>query len=82
MQATSKSENQLTFDDFPPGKDTHRKIIGHLIMKNISFAQACRDMGAHVSTARQATHGLWDGDKAKIIRRQLLERAGLIEPQE
>jgi hypothetical protein len=60
-----------------PSIDLYRQVRGAFIAQGKSLKGWCRDNGTHLSNARSALTGNWDGPKGREMRQRLIKAAGI-----
>lgn len=63
--------------DIAPGMELYRAVRAAVVMRGQSFVQFCTEQAVDRSWAQQALTGGRDGKKAKALREQLVQAAGL-----
>jgi hypothetical protein len=60
-----------------PSLDLYRQVRGAFIAQGKSLKVWCQEHGTHLSNARSALTGNWNGPKGKAMRERLVKAAGL-----
>lgn len=61
-----------------PGLDLYRKVrAGFIVNKETTLKAWCRKNGVHVTGARQALIGTWNGPKGQALRGRICKAAGV-----
>lgn len=60
-----------------PSIDLYRQVRGAFIAQGKTLQGWCKENGTHLSNARSALTGNWDGPKGREMRRRLVKAAGL-----
>lgn len=60
-----------------PSIDLYRKVRGAFIAQGKSLKGWCQDNGTHLSNARSALTGNWDGPKGRAMRSRIVKAAGI-----
>ncbi|TAM72326.1 hypothetical protein EPN44_16040 [bacterium] len=63
------------------GIDLYRQVRGAFIAQGKTLKGWCQENGTHLSNARSALTGNWDGPKGKAMRARIVKAAGLRGPQ-
>lgn len=80
---TTRHARQLAADrvtstvEITPGVHLYRAVRAALLLRGMTFVQFCEGEGVERGWAQQALTGERDGKKAKALRKQLVEAAGL-----
>lgn len=67
-------------DDLEPGDALYRAVRAAAVLQGQTFACFCRNQQVEPNWARQALTGERDGSKARALRSQLVQAAGLPAP--
>lgn len=62
-----------------PGLILFRQVKAGLMLKGLSFTEACEQAGVHRENCRRALYGLWNGPKAHEARQKICAVAGFNE---
>lgn len=58
-----------------PGFDLHARVRAGFLLQGTSLTEWCRSNGTHVSNARGALLGTWNGPKGKAMRTKIIKAA-------
>ncbi|MCG7551329.1 hypothetical protein [Pseudoalteromonas sp. Of7M-16] len=61
----------------PPSKELYKVVRAAYAFQGNSLNKACEKIGVALPNARQALHGVWEGEKAQECVDLLLEDCGL-----
>lgn len=59
----------------PPGFDLHARVRAGFLLQGTSLTEWCRTNGTHISNARGALLGTWNGPKGKAMRNKIIKAA-------
>ncbi|OED43585.1 hypothetical protein ACH42_09745 [Endozoicomonas sp. (ex Bugula neritina AB1)] len=59
-----------------PGLLLFRQVKAGLVLKGLTFTEACEKAGVNRENCRRALYGLWNGPKAHEARRKICIVAG------
>jgi len=60
-----------------PGQELIQEVRAGFIKQGTSLSAYCRENGIEGKTVHRLLSGKWDGKKARAIRQQLIEAAGV-----
>ncbi|GEM_PF-731280 len=58
-----------------PGFDLHKRVRAGFLLQGTSLTEWCRANGTHISNARGALLGTWNGPKGKAMRTKIVKAA-------
>ncbi|HEL7676555.1 TPA: hypothetical protein UL918_000912 [Stenotrophomonas maltophilia] len=58
-----------------PGIDLHKRVRAGFLLQGTTLTQWCRENGTHISNARGALLGTWDGPKGRDMRSRIVRAA-------
>lgn len=58
-----------------PGFDLHKRVRAGFLLQGTSLTEWCRANGTHISNARGALLGTWNGPKGREMRTRIVKAA-------
>ena len=58
-----------------PGPQLHLRVRTGFLLQGTSLTEWCRSNGTHISNARGALLGTWNGPKGKAMRNKIIKAA-------
>ena len=58
-----------------PGFDLHARVRAGFLLQGTTLTEWCRSNGTHISNARGALLGTWNGPKGKAMRSRIIKAA-------
>ena len=68
------------FSTIQPSRGLYNKVRGGFIAQGSSLSRWCAHIGINVQNAQACLIGTWNGPRAKELRSELVNAAGIMQP--